>query len=70
LIVCCQTTKNVILSPSLFVIPSFHSGRRLNPSLPVILNEVKNLKALRINFAKDLIFMSFPIETRFFAPTI
>jgi len=62
LIVCCQTTKNVILSPSLFVI--------LNPSLPVILNEVKNLKALRINFAKDLIFMSFPIETRFFAPTI
>jgi hypothetical protein len=48
-----HTTINVILSPSLFV----------------ILNEVKDLEGLRINFAKDLIFMNFRAEARFFAPT-
>jgi hypothetical protein len=47
------TLFNVILSPSLFV----------------ILNEVKDLEGLRINFAKDLIFMNFRAEARFFAPT-
>jgi hypothetical protein len=39
----------------------------LSPSLLVILNEVKNLKALRINSAKDLFFLNFHEEARFFA---
>jgi hypothetical protein len=52
------------------VIPSFHSGRRLspslfvilNPSLLVILNEVKNLKALRVNASEGSEFFSLRLK--------
>jgi len=37
----------------------FHKVVILSPSLFVILNEVKDLEGLRINFAKDLAFISF-----------
>ena len=51
---------NVILSPSLFAI--------LDPLLFVILNEVKDLEGLRINFAKDLVFLFSQLKERFFTP--
>jgi hypothetical protein len=46
------------MSLSLFVI--------LSPSFLVILNKVKDLEGLRINFAKDLIFPVSPMGEKFF----